>query len=165
VSALPAALAAAAPATPISGAAGDLAMFVRVGGSLLAVLILLALVARLARRASRRGPGTGLAVLERTGLGKDAAVAVVSVAGRALVVGVTPHSVTMLTELDPESVPEAVDLRDRPDPAVGPGPEPAPGQTRPAGAMPARRARSGSVLSPATWKQGIEALRDKTSRT
>jgi flagellar protein FliO/FliZ len=158
----------AATATRINGAAGDLALLLRVGGSLLAVLILVALVARLARRASRRGPGTGLAVLERTGLGKDAAVAVVTVADRVLVIGVTPQNVTMLTELDPQTVPAALDLRDpaadeRPDAGRRARPVPA----RPVSAKPvsAKPAGSGSVLSPATWKQGLEALRDKTSRT
>jgi flagellar protein FliO/FliZ len=155
-------------ATQISGAAGDLALFTRVGASLLAVLILVALVARLARRASRRGPGTGLAVLDRTGVGKDAAVAVVSVADRVLVIGVTPQNVTMLTELDPETVPAALELRDTPEVVVervesaGGRARPAPAGQQPAGQRPAG---SGSVLSPATWKQGLEALRDKTSRT
>ena len=141
-------------------------MFVRVGASLLAVLILVAIVARLARRASRRGPGTGLAVLDRTGLGKDAAVAVVAVADRVLVIGVTPQNVTMLTELDPRTVPAAVDLRDSGEvgvePVDGAGRRPRP---VPARAVPSKPAWSGSVLSPATWKQGLEALRDKTSRT
>jgi flagellar protein FliO/FliZ len=145
----------------VSGAASDLLMTARVGGSLIAVLILVVLVARLARRASRRGPGTGLALLERTGLGKDAAVAVVAVAGRALVVGVTPHTVTMLTELSAEEVPGLVEPLPRP---LGAGPEPADGPLPIKAARPVPRQGSGSVLSPATWKQGVEALRDKTSR-
>lgn len=141
-----------AAAGRLSGAAGDLAMTARVGGSLIAVLILVVLVARLARRASHRGPGAGLALLERTGLGKDAAVAVVTVAGRALVVGITPHTVTMLAELAPDEVSARIDRH---------GPQP-PDEPPAAAGLP--RQASGSVLSPATWKQGVEALRDRTSR-
>lgn len=140
---------------------------VRVIGAVVIVLVLVALSARAARRAGVRGPGAGLRVIDRAGLSREASVAVVEVAGRAFVVGVTSHSVNVLSELDAEALARAKSSR-----------QPRPGQPkviRLAGgkdavsAIPAQTTRepgrgSGSVLSPATWRQGIEALRDLTAR-
>jgi flagellar biosynthetic protein FliO len=141
--------------------ADDLAVLARVVASLVVVVALAVLAARFARRAGVRSGGTGLQVVERTGLTREASVAVVEVADRALVVGVTPHGVTLLAELEPGvlearrareadagSVPRRAVLR------------PAPGSLttgeRPAG--------TGSVLDPRTWRQAVDALRELTVR-
>ena len=82
----------------------DLMMLARVAGSLIVVLALVALAARTARRTQWRRSTTGMRVLDRTGLSREASVAVVEVAGRALVLGVTAHGVSVLTVLDPDQV-------------------------------------------------------------
>lgn len=102
-------------------AADDLAALARVTASLVVVVALAVLVARLTRRAGTRGPGIGVRVVDRAGLSREATVAVVEVGGRALVLGVTSHGVSVLTELDPEQLEAA---RARPDPD---GSEPAAG--------------------------------------
>ncbi len=174
-------------------AAGDLAMLARVTASLVVVVVLAVLAARLARRAGTRGPGVGLRVIDRTGLSREATIAVVEVAGRGLVLGVTSRGVSVLSQLDPEELAAArVQAGTRPA-APGRGPRslrvPVPPPTvlypeEPARAVPeggravaaaapgqgpaARPARSpagtGALLDPRTWKQGLDALRDYTVR-
>ena len=211
-------------------AAGDLASLARVVGSLVVVLVVVALCARLARRTRGARPGAGLRVLDRTGLSREASLAVVEFEGRSLVLGVTTHAVTVLAESHtvpalpppdptrpagssdetrprvaaevpagrraaPERVrprvplPRGVDLAAHPDLAsalraagrtLTADAEPAPpaprtraearGRARrPATTGVPRRANhdhavNGSVLSPATWRQGLEGLRDLTAR-
>jgi len=218
----------------------DLMTALRVVGSIVVVLVLFVLSARLARRAGVRGPGSGLKVLDRTGLTREASVAVIEVAGKTLVLGVTSHGVNVLAELDPRDVaraqaasaqrgplPRVVRIPSAPadpptdcarqdggrqdgarqdgarqdgarqdgarqDGARQDGarqPLPAdlprardPRQADPRQAIPRQadgrqagrrqtvppqagaRPANGSVLSPATWRQGIEALRDLTAR-
>jgi hypothetical protein len=227
--------------------ADDVALLVRVTGGLFVVLVVVAIVARLARRAKGFGAGDHLRVVERVGLSRDAYVAVVEAGGRSLLLGVSPAGMSLLAPLDLPApapapagplhivvettsgpagrhpptgrdggrhaapgpgdapgdaadgrlaMPHGVDLGGYPDLAsalraagrtVAPGggaraagaPAPAP-PAAPAPAPPARRDRrttaarvpqqraarpaSGSVLSPATWRQGIEALRERTVR-
>ena len=141
--------------------ADDLAVLARVVASLVVVVALAVLAARFARRAGVRAGGAGLQVVERTGLSREASVAVVEVADRALVVGVTPHGVTLLAELEP-GVLEA--RRAREADAAGtprrPGVRAVPGSLttgeRPAG--------TGSVLDPRTWRQAVDVLRELTVR-
>ena len=135
----------------------DLAMLARVTASLVVVVVLALLAARLARRASVRGPGVGLRVVDRVGLSREAAVAVVAVAGRALVLGITAQNVTVLTELDPETSAELL----APPPG---GKRVAGGSDLLTGELPARSRGTGSVLDPRTWRQGLDALRDATAR-
>jgi len=135
----------------------DLAMLARVTASLVVVVVLALLAARLARRASVRGPGVGLRVVDRVGLSREAAVAVVAVAGRALVLGITAQNVTVLTELDPEASAELL----APPPG---GKRVAGGSDLLTGELPARSRGTGSVLDPRTWRQGLDALRDATAR-
>jgi len=106
--------------------ADDLAALARVTASLVVVVVLAVLVARLARRAGTRGPGVGVRVVDRAGLSREAAVAVVEVGGRALVLGVTSHTVSVLTELDPEQL-EAARVRPEPGATEPAGPGPATG--------------------------------------
>jgi flagellar protein FliO/FliZ len=147
-------------------AAGDLALLARVSASLIVVVVIAVLAARLARRAGRPGPGVGLRVIDRTGLTRDAAVAVVEVAGRGLVVGVSPHGVTVLAELDPEQLAAttatAAHAGDRWAELLPGTVEDRGGAAEHLGA--GRRAGTGALLDPRTWRQGIEALRDLTAR-
>ncbi|HEY6795705.1 MAG TPA: flagellar biosynthetic protein FliO [Kineosporiaceae bacterium] len=77
----------------------DLLLLARVAGSLLAVLLVALLAARLARRAARGRGGAAVGVRERIGLTRDTSAVVVQVGDRLLLLGVSPHHVTLLTEL------------------------------------------------------------------
>jgi flagellar biogenesis protein FliO len=146
-------------------AADDLAVLARVTVSLVVVVALAVLAARFARRAGVRGAGAGLRVVERTGLTREASVAVVEVAGRGLVVGVTPHGVTLLLELEAGEI-ESRGIGTTLD--TGVVVEEEPGSRRivvPAGGTHRRSGSgTGTVLDPRTWRQAVEALRDLTAR-
>jgi flagellar biogenesis protein FliO len=211
--------------------ADDLALLARVTGGLVVVLIVVAVAARLARRARGVGNGEYLRVVERVPLSREVYVAVVQAGGRSLLIGVTPQGIAMLAPLDappgqppvhvvletarppgespprtppPPAAPAAgtparrdlampagVDMTGYPDLASAlraagrtAGDEDADGGTEPgepgdpgalprradlrrsrrAGAVPQQRQASGSVLSPRTWRQGIDALREATVR-
>jgi flagellar biogenesis protein FliO len=80
----------------------DLWALIRVLTSLLAVLMVVGLAARALRSSTRTGKGAGLQVRERVGLTRDAALAVVDLPGRRLVLGVTANRVDLLVELEPD---------------------------------------------------------------
>lgn len=161
-------------------AADDLAILARVTASLVVVLALAVLAARFARRAGVRGGGAGLRVLDRTGLSREASVAVVEVAGRGLVLGVTAHGISLLTELEPGQLDAAVTAAtSSPATPVGavaragsPGTngsisavgQPRRGMVRTGAPAASAVQGTGSVLDPRTWRQGVEALRDLTAR-
>lgn len=145
-----------------------LELILRIGFSLLVVFGLMWGLAKLARRPmAGRGGGT-VAVLARQQLTRSASVAVVRVVDRALVVGVTDGQVNLLTETDlaaleehaaaPATVREPVVLDSAPE-RVGPvqvaGPD---------GSVLAGSKLAGSALSPATWKQAVNVLRERTVR-
>ena len=223
--------------------AGDLSLLARVTGGLVVVLVVVALAARLARRARGVGKGEYLRVVERIALSREVYVAVVQASGRSLLIGVTPQGIALLAQLDTppgqppvrvvletargpgqdrtaapgapsaatpaegaaerrDVLPPGVDLTGHPDLASAlraagrtTGEEraaPAAGGTAGAGALPRRadvrragrsgragrtertgptgpgvprqRQASGSVLSPRTWRQGLDALREATVR-
>lgn len=120
-----------------------LATGVRLVLSLVVVFGLLALAAKAARNG---GFGTGgnrrstapVAVLARQGLGKSSSVVVVRAADRALVLGVTDHTVSLLAEVDPSAV-----IEPQPD-VIDPARTP--------------------VLATPSWRNAIDALRDRTVR-
>jgi flagellar biogenesis protein FliO len=91
------------------------------------------------RRGGRRRP-VPVEVLARHGLSRGAFVTVVRLGGRALVLGVTEHQVSLLTEVDPAALELPPDETDA-EPA-GPGIG--------AGALP--------------WKVALEQLRERTVR-
>ena len=215
--------------------ADDLALLARVTGGLFVVLVVVAVAARLARRARGVGKGEYLRVVERVPLSREAYVAVVQAGGRSLLIGVTPQGIAMLAPLDvppgqqpvhvvletarppgegraqppPSATPAAgtpsrrdlampagVDMTGHPDLASAlraagrtagddegergqaagqaggatgtpaePGALPRRADVRRGrAAVPQQRQASGSVLSPRTWRQGIDALRDATVR-
>ena len=127
-----------------------IALLVRVVVSLGVVLALMAGAAAVLRRsgltgtagAGRRGLRRPLPVqiVSRHGLSRGASITVVRLGDRGLVLGVTDHQVTLLTEIDPAELEAPPDEQ-----AAGP---PAPGIG--AGSLP--------------WKVAIEQLRERTVR-
>lgn len=151
----------------------DLALLVRVAGSLAAVLLVVSLAARFARRTARGHGGGDLHVRERIGLTRETAAVVLESGGRRLLIGVGPTQITLLTDLgsvdpaDPRP-PGVVPQQRRPDRGAAQVPlsRRAIRETRQRRriALPPSRRGTGSVLDPRTWQQGLEALRDLTAR-
>ena len=129
------------------------ALLIRVVVSLGVVLAVMAGAAAVLRRsgvvgvapAGRRGMrrrGASVEVIARHGLSRTSSLAVVRLGERALVLGVTEHQVTLLTELDPAEL----DASPGPDDSfVGPA-----GPGIGAGTLP--------------WKVVLEELRERTVR-
>ncbi|MGN6244331.1 MAG: FliO/MopB family protein [Motilibacteraceae bacterium] len=142
------------------------ALAARVTLSLIAVLGVMWVAARVLQS---RGAGRSAGVVEvvsRAPLGKGSSVAVVKVAGDVLVLGVTEHSVSLLGAADPAAV-EAATARPAPverrEPVVelsGAGS----GVAAPAAAAATSGPLAGSVLSPGTWRQAVEVLRERSVR-
>lgn len=90
--------------TDLAGAAGpDLVPSVwRMMGALAIVLALLAALAWVLRRQQAvRRTGRGLGIESALSLGERRSLAIVTVEGRRLLLGLAPSSVTLLTELQP----------------------------------------------------------------
>jgi flagellar protein FliO/FliZ len=133
----------------------------RIGFSLLVIFGLMWGLARLVRRpvGSGRHHGPLLSVLNRQQLSRGAAVTVVRVADRAIILGVTDQQVSLLGEADLE------DFEHHPTPhrdhlPVEDGDLGLPD----AHPVPARTRLDGSILSPRTWTSTIDFLRDRTTR-
>ncbi|MGD0440436.1 MAG: flagellar biosynthetic protein FliO [Acidimicrobiales bacterium] len=121
------------------------------GRTLVALAVVLLVVwglSRLARRSQGSGfakrvgapPGARLEVLGRKPLSRTTSVAIVRVGGRNLVVGVTPQSVTLISEI-PAS------------------------ELEPAGEMPADTPwKAESMKTPMAWDATISKLRELTVR-
>ncbi len=131
-------------------------LVLRILFSLLVVLFLMWGLAKLARRPLTGGRGGAgvLSVLSRQQLGRGSSVAVVRVADRALVLGVTDNQVSLLGEADLGAVEEhmaapAVERR-----AAVPL----------AGELPSGGPLEGSALSPKTWGSALNFLRERTTR-
>lgn len=135
-----------------------LGLLLRVGLSLAVVIGLMWLAAR-ALRSAGGGRGAGVVeVVARQALGRGSAVAVVRIADKALVLGVTDGQVTLLGETDLAAV-EASRAPERRSPAPV-----AIGTDAPALVTAARGRLDGSILSPRTWRRTVEAVRDRTVR-
>jgi flagellar protein FliO/FliZ len=93
----------------------------------------------------RIGRGLPLEVMARQSLGRAASVQVVRLGERAVVLGVTEHQVTYLTEGDPAEF-ETVDLTGMGGPSAD------------------RTARSGGESLGSSWTGVMESLRDRTTR-
>ncbi|WP_285557827.1 flagellar biosynthetic protein FliO [Actinoplanes regularis] len=143
-----------------------LQLLLQVVFSLFIVLFLMWGLARVLRRPlSKHGHG-GLAVLTRTQVTRNAAVAVVRVADRALVLGVTEQQISYLGEAELEmfETAEPAEHRDhlvieptefiRQDETVLPGRHPAAGHHGP----------DGSIRSSGAWSSALDFLRERTTR-
>jgi flagellar protein FliO/FliZ len=138
------------------------ALLVRVVVSLGVVLAVMAGAAAVLRRsgvvgtapAGKRGlprRGNPVEVIARHGLSRGSSIAVVRLGARALVIGVTEHQVSLLTEIDPaefDAPPE--------DELSSPGTPRTPGTAGPAG--------PGIGAGALPWKVALEQLRERTVR-
>jgi flagellar protein FliO/FliZ len=131
-------------------------LVLRIGFSLLIVFGLMWGLAKVARRplTGRHGSGA-LAVLNRQQLSRGSSVAVVQVADRALVLGVTDQQVSLLGETTLEAFERHPHGPARRDTVLAPGVV--------APAVPHDRL-GGSALSPRTWRSAMDFLRDRTTR-
>jgi flagellar protein FliO/FliZ len=152
--------------------------------SLAAVLGVIWVIARRARKGPRAANGRTLEVLERAALSKGSSVAVVRVGDQALVLGVADSGVSVLGETDLDAA-----LANKTAPKgrlAARAAHAAPagfGRTAPVAApvaaavvtpevaaavqaapRPAAGPLAGSVVSPQTWRQTLESLRDLTAR-
>jgi flagellar protein FliO/FliZ len=131
----------------------------RIGFSLLVILGLMWGLARAVRRpmGSGRHHGQLLSVLNRQQLTRGAAVTVVKVGDRAIILGVTDTQVSLLGEADLEDFEiHHMSHRDHVEVEAGELPSAHP--------EPARGRLDGSLLSPRTWTSTIDFLRDRTMR-
>lgn len=162
--------------------------------SLAAVLGVIWVVARRARKGSRTKDQRIIEVLDRASLSRSSSVAVVRVGEQAFVLGVADAHVSVLGETDLEAARAARDARTAPRRGAGsharavgriagggtprtrpaPAAEPAPAPARPLApvarqdtGLAAQKAGplTGSALSPQTWRQTLEGLRDLTARS
>lgn len=139
-----------------------LALSLRVGFSLLFVLGLMWLAARVFRgKLGARGAGV-IEVVARQQVTRGASIAVVRVGATAYVVGVTETSFTMLGDpiADLASVVPVVptDAASAGAGSVGAASQGTSSLTATPGAL------GGSILSPGTWRQTMAALRERTVR-
>ncbi|MCU1655626.1 MAG: hypothetical protein JWO57_282 [Pseudonocardiales bacterium] len=131
--------------------------------SLAAVLGLMWVIARRVKRPGKAKSTRLIDVLSRQQLSRTSSVAVVRVMDQALILGVTDGQVSVIGETDLEAVQARLE---------------ASAPTRPARVRTARAVASslddtasrsttlaGSALSPTTWRQAVETLRDMTART
>ena len=128
-----------------------LELTVRIVFSLLVVLALLWGLAKLARRPLAGRHGGVLTVLARQQLSRGSSVAIVRVADRALVLGVSDAGVSLLADADAGLFEEQ-----RPEHAQRRTPVPLPIQG-------SRGPLAGSALSPTTWRQAMRYLRGDRS--
>jgi flagellar protein FliO/FliZ len=145
-------------------------LIVRIGFSLLVVLALMWLLARATRKKVGGRNGDALSVISRQSLSRGSSIAVVKVADRALVVGVTESQVTLLAETDLLELERQLDTTGKRD-AVPLEPDAA----GVAVAVPARTAAlpklgrggalDGSLLSGKTWRTAMDFLRERTARS
>ena len=134
-----------------------LELALRIGFSLFVVLTLMWALARVVRRPLSSGRAHGqLAVLSRQPLTRNAEIAVVKVADRAMIVGLTEQTVSLLGEVElADFEHHPVEHRDHLDAGELPG-------LHPAVSAPGRLDKS--LLSPRTWISTVDFLRDRTSR-
>ena len=122
------------------------ALFLRLVVSMGVVLLLLRVAATVVQRAggggrSRRRGRAEVEVLLRQPLGRRSSIGVVRAGDRALVVGITDHTITLLAEGDPDLLVPLLPESPRTAAPVG-----------------------GSSATPPTWTSVIGALRERTVR-
>lgn len=136
-------------------------LVLRIGFSLLVVFGLMWGLARLVKRpmGGKHGGGT-LWVLNRQQLTRGSMVAVVQVADRALILGVTDQQINLLGETDLAAF-EKHETEHRDHWELG---RPLTPDLSAQVAALDKQALDGSALSPRTWRAAVDFLRDRTSR-
>jgi flagellar protein FliO/FliZ len=141
----------------------------------LRVLLSLAVVLGLLWFAARKMQGTGvvrrqraaaMTVISRQGLGGKAGLALVEVEGRRLLLGVSEHGVSLLTEIEaaPQVVAEGVErVEIDPQALDALSTQSTPAARKPAVPKP-RNPLEGSVLDATTWRQAVVAVQERTIR-
>jgi flagellar protein FliO/FliZ len=124
-------------------------LVLRIGFSLLIVFGLMWALARVVRRplGAGRGPGA-IAVLQRQQLSRGSSIAVVQVAGKALVLGVTDQHVSLLGETDLAAFDKDASATDDRKPV----------------AVDSDVLGTGATTSRRPWDSALEFLRDRTTR-
>ena len=128
-----------------------------------------------ARVAKKRGLGQGNGLIEvvaRQRMGRTSTVNVVRIGDLCLVVGATEEQVTLLAEVDPETVEAAAPARPAPRRALhaadreefAPGDDVTPEPHRPVAARSSSGAMSGTVFDKNGWGTFVSELREKTVR-
>jgi flagellar protein FliO/FliZ len=152
--------------------------------SLSVVLGLMWLIARRLNKGGRIKNNRLIDVLSRQQLSRTASVAVVRVMDQALILGITDGQVSVIGETDLAAVESRLEvatpvrLAKRPSKKPARKPTNKPVRTNQVVARTAasadgattdielpRKALAGSALSPDTWRQTLESLRDLTART
>jgi flagellar protein FliO/FliZ len=122
--------------------------------------------ARVAKKRGLGGQGNGLIeVVARQRMGRASSVNVVRIGDTCLVIGATEEQITLLAEVDPETVESA--LLASPSPRLSPvrRAEPADGQPQPAMAARASSgALNGTVFDRGGWSSFVGQLRERTVR-
>ncbi|MGI5169917.1 flagellar biosynthetic protein FliO [Spirillospora sp. CA-253888] len=142
----------------------------RISLSLAVVLVLMWLLAKVVRRPLAGRGSDAVTVLARRQLTRGSSVAVVRVADRALVLGVTDAQVTLLAETDPAAVEPPRDGGEQRSPVALDAAEADATAERVAAGLPdevaaaAASPLAGSALSPRTWTSALEVLRERTAR-
>jgi flagellar protein FliO/FliZ len=158
-------------------------MVIRLFLSLAFVGLVLWFAARVAKKRGLGGAGNGLIeVVARQRMGRTSTVNVVRIGDVVLVVGATEEQVTLLAEVDPETVESAAREREQPRPTRAPARHldddhrdderveddvPAPrGLHRPAPAVRASSsgALAGSVFDKNGWGSFVNQMRERTVR-
>ncbi|HEU5038093.1 MAG TPA: flagellar biosynthetic protein FliO [Nocardioides sp.] len=137
-----------------------LELTIRLVFSLAVVIGLLLLLARLGSRRFRGQSDALVRVLHRQPISRHNAVTVVAVGSRVLVLGTTEHEVRVLTELEPGELEETLPV------AALPAPRPRGAHRAEAPVIttaPTKGPLTGSVLSPATWRQALAAASRRTT--
>lgn len=139
--------------------------------SLAAVLGLMWVIARRVKRPTRGRTAGLIDVLGRRQLSRTASVAVVRILDQALIIGVTDGQVTLIGETDLAAAEATIEApaatRPRPAPVdlttkIGPDGRILLEKRPPSARRPS--ALAGSALSPSTWRQAVDSLRNVTAR-
>jgi flagellar protein FliO/FliZ len=138
-------------------------MIVRLVLSLGFIAVVLLFAARMAKKRGL-GQGNGLIeVLARQRMGRASTVNVVRIGDVVLVVGATEEQVTLLAEVDAETVEAALAERRAPLRAAPDGPG-TPGVLVPRGPRATSGALAGSVFDRNGWGSLVNQLRERTVR-
>jgi flagellar protein FliO/FliZ len=148
---------------------GDtIGLLLRLVVSLVAVIGLMWLAARVLRGSVTGGGNGVMEVLARQSLGRSSSVAVVRIADKAVVVGITESKVSFLADADLAAIEAAQGAADAERSVRSPvdtaGTDVRTGVSGRAMRPGTGSGLEGSIVSPATWKQAVNVLRDRTAR-